>query len=226
MTAMTDNAELEETTVNPTNFKELVEMDAGTFITQAMSQDFHASFSEEYAMWQEYLSRLDQYDDGEVRKQLHELNLDGLLPNVKTSDVYEAYYRLVQTHKFLYSLHTPVYKRVEMLKDAIKSLKSAARGMFKGTDKDRDAHCDRMVRHLAAELSQAKTTMAAVAHAIDVVDFAAMQASRVIKEREFEMRVNGTYVGQGMSDSFNRLNRIENDDDEDNPLPPQYRSRR
>lgn len=205
----------------PTDFQSLINADSNELIAHIMSLDGVGDFNEEFMMWQEYLSKLAPYDDGVVREKLDAIDLEDLMPNTKKVDVYESYYRLVETQKFLYTLHKPVHGRCEMLKDAIKSLRSSARGMFKGTDKDKEAHSDRMVRNFTAEFSRAKALLSSIVGAIDFVEFAATQASRVIKEREFELRVNSGYAGQGQANIFAGFNTQENEDD--NPIPPKYR---
>lgn len=207
----------------PNDFKSLIHVDSTALVAHIMSLDGVQDFNEEFMMWQEYLSRLEPYDDDTINEKLKEIDLSNLMPperNNSAQNAYQAYYRLVETQRYLYSLYKPVAKRADMLKDAIKSLRSAARGMFKGTDKDKEAHSDRMVRNFTAELSRAKCLLASINASIEVVEFAAMQASRVIKEKEFELKVNGSYTSQGQSSIYN--NNTEEDDD-DSPVPSKYR---
>lgn len=215
------NEESEYTFEAPKTFQELTDVDSEELITYLMSQDATKNFNNEMMSWQHYLDKkLRKYDDDVVYQMVQDVNTDGLLPDMKKGDIYSQYYRLVDTQKYLYSLHTPVNKRIEMLKDAIKSLRSTARNMFKGTEKDKDAHCDRMVQPFFIELSAAKVLLLDIVEKIEVVEFAATQASRVIKEHEFELRVNGGYVNQGVSDIFNKHNLTEDDED---PIPQKYR---
>jgi len=212
----------------PNDFKSLIHVDSTALIAHIMSLDGVHDFNEEFMMWQEYLSRLEPYDDNTVNEQLQSIDLTNLMPsakNNKSADAYKAYYRLVETQRYLYSLHKPVAKRVEMLKDAIKSLRSSARGMFKGTDKDKEAHSDRMVRNFTAELSRAKCLLNSINASIETVEFAAVQASRVIKEKEFELKVNGAYAAQGQSNIYHGHAMADDIDDDldDNPIPSKYR---
>lgn len=209
----------------PKDFKSLIHVDSSALVAHIMSLDGVQDFNEEFMMWQEYLSRLEPYDDDTMNEKLEDIDLNNLMPPEKgngTDNAYQAYYRLVETQKYLYSMHKPVAKRVEMLKDAIKSLRSAARAMFKGTDKDKEAHCDRMVRNFTAELSRAKCLLTSINASIEVVEFAAMQASRVIKEKEFELKVNGSYTAHGQSSIYQR-HMQEAAEEDDGPVPSKYR---
>lgn len=209
----------------PQDFKSLIHVDSTALIAHIMSLDGVHDFNEEFMMWQEYLSRLEPYDDDTISEKLRDVDLTNLMPPERSNsaeNAYQAYYRLVETQRYLYSLQKPVSNRVEMLKDAIKSLRSAARGMFKGTDKDKEAHSDRMVRNFTAELSRAKCLLGSINASIETVEFAAMQASRVIKEKEFELKVNGSYTSQGQSSIYNRHLQAEEEDD-DSPVPSKYR---
>ncbi len=223
-----ENIEVESVieVTTPQDFMSLIHVDSTALIAHIMSLDGVKDFNEEFIMWQEYLSRLEPYDDATISEKLREVDLANLMPPERShngGDAYQAYYRLVETQRYLYSLQKPVANRAEMLKDAIKSLRSAARGMFKGTDKDKEAHSDRMVRNFTAELSMAKCLLSSINASIEVVEFAAVQASRVIKEKEFELKVNGTYAAHGQSNIYNRHFLPDTEEDDDNPIPSKYR---
>lgn len=208
----------------PQDFKSLIHVDSTALIAHIMSLDGVHDFNEEFMMWQEYLSRLEPYDDDTISEKLREVDLTNLMPPERSNNsanAYQAYYRLVETQRYLYSLQKPVSNRAEMLKEAIKSLRSAARGMFKGTDKDKEAHSDRMVRNFTAELSRAKCLLSSINASIETVEFAATQASRVIKEKEFELKVNGSYASQGQANIYH--NHLPDEEDDDSPVPSKYR---
>jgi len=147
---------------------------------------------------------------------------DGVIDeSVEVTDEVLYLYRMVEIQRYLYSIHTVVSNRADMLKDAIKSLRSSARGMFKGTDKDKEAHCDRMVRNFSAEYSRAKSLLTHINDKIATIDFAATQASRILKEKEFELKVNNPYMQKGQAGIYQSHN--TEDEDDDNPIPAPYR---
>jgi hypothetical protein len=222
----------ENNTDFPTDFNSLINADSEELITKMMSLDANEAFNQEFMMWQELLSRLEPYKDEIIQSELEKIDMDGLMPDADKKDIYSSYYRLVETHKYLYSLHKPVINRITMLKDAIKQLRSAARAMFKGTEKDKDAHCDKMVRNFVGELSNATVLINNIDKCIKQVEFAAMQASRVIKEKEFQLKSSGAYTTQGKSNIFNNNNALDNvledfeeteEEDLNNPIPQKYR---
>lgn len=205
----------------PTDFQSLTEVDSTALVAHMMSLDGVQDFNEDFMIWQEYLSRLESYDEITIENKLREVHNIQLIPEKKSADTYQSYYHMVEWQRYLYSVHTTVSNRVEMLKDATKTLRSSARGMFKGTDKDKEAHCDRMVRNFTAELSRAKTLLTGINNTIALIDFAATQASRILKEKEFELKINNPYMQKGQAGIYQN-NNVE-DEDDDNPIPAPYR---
>lgn len=209
----------------PSSYEDLFEINSSALIGHLMEESGRDAYEAEYEMWLEKLRCLPSYKDDVVRRQADEAYDDLDMTVTKNDDmerVAAIYAGLTRGRKAVADLKSVVSMRAEVLKDATKSLKSGARGMFKGTEKDKDASCDRMVRHLVGELAQAKALQTYLEDRLDQIDFATMQSARVLRERQEQMRSNYGFIQDGLNHNYKNQAVDANDDD---PLPPQYRRR-
>lgn len=209
----------------PSKFEDFFEINSSALIGHLLDEGGRDAYEAEYEMWLSKLRGLPPYKDDVVMRLADEA-MEGLEMTVSPNDtlvhVASVYAGLTRARKALGNIRTPVTMRLEVLKDATKSLKSGARGMFKGTEKDKDAQCDRMVRHLVGEQAQARALQTYLEERINQVEFAVVQAARVLKERQEQAKANYSWVQEGLSNNYN-AQATELDDDD--PLPPEYRRR-
>lgn len=160
-------------------------------------------FKEECQNWFDAIKMLPKFNEGDIRREINNWDLD--LPdqnNYNLDSIYVTYANYVRYRNRIRAFVDVVNAHTEILTSAQKNIKEMAVKLAEGAKHDKDAVGTFYTNKLSIAIAQAKRVATFLDFCVKTIDFNSLQMERLYRERLALAKINNGMYSEGASISY------------------------
>jgi hypothetical protein len=162
-------------------------------------------FFEDVKIWDEVIHNLPKYNEEVFMQEIDNMDFNIPKNEFDFKELQGVYSRLVSLFARLSEMRSNVYSHYETFIQAYKCLKQYSMGFFAGTAQVKESSAEHLVHRFYQYSIKPKILLAHIDDTIKVVEFAATNMNRILREKEANNKINGVHQYEGQAHNFSKL---------------------
>ena len=162
-------------------------------------------FYNDVKWWNLAIHNLQIYDEKVYRREIDEMDMSIPRNEFDFKELQGTYSRLVSLFDRLSEMKSVANSHFETFTQGYKCLKQYSIGFFTGTAQQKESSAEHLVHEFYKHSLPPKKLLSDIEETIKVVEFAATNMNRILREKEANNKINSIHNLEGMARNFDNL---------------------